>query len=294
MSAGTTASTALSTRGDRPAYLLLILAGLVLNMFAGNSSLLGFPIGPDRLCFAAGLGLLLLDRSAWAGLRLHLRPVHVLITAMLGLTVWSAWAHGSLLDSYGLYALLDRLALPYLFFVLAPVIFCTAARRDLLLRVLTLLGVYLGATAFFEMVGPSSLVFPRYVMDPAVGIQFGRARGPFLGSEAMGLTLVACGFAAALGATRWRGAWRGVGVIAVLLCSLGALLTLTRSIWLGGIVGAVLACSLDRRLRRWLPALAAGLALALALALFLVPGLRESVSERAGTQRSLDDRQNTN
>ncbi len=281
-------------RVGAPAYVVLILAGVVLNIFSGQSALLGVPISPDRICFAAGLGLLVLDRSAWAGLRLRLRPVHALIAATLALTVWSAASHGSLLDSYGLYALLDRMALPYLFFVLAPVIFRTPQQRDLLLKVLTVLGLYLGVTAFLEIAGPTSLVFPRYIMDPSVGIQFGRARGPFLGSEADGLVMLACGFAAAYGVARWRGLWRLVAVLTVVACALGALLTLTRSIWVGGVLGAVLAFGLDRRLRRALPVLGAVLVVAVLVALAVVPGLRESVTARAGTQRSVYDRQNTN
>ncbi len=277
-----------------PAYLWLILAGLVLNVFSGNSALLGFPIGPDRLCFAVGFALLLLDRPTWRGVRLRVRPVHVAMAAVLAVTIWSAWAHGSLLSSYGFYALLDRMALPYAFFVLAPVLFGTVRRRDLLLRVLVLTGLYLGVTAFLEIVGPQSLVFPRFIMDPAVGIQFGRARGPFLGSEADGLAMVACGLAAGLGASRWRRAWRLLAGATVVACALGCLLTLTRSIWLGAILAVLLACGTDRRLRRLLPAIGALVAVGVLVALVVVPGLSGSVTGRAGNERSVNDRQNTN
>ncbi len=279
---------------DRPTYLVLILAGVVFNMFSGNSRYLGLPIGLDRICFALGVTLLLLDRRAWVGLRLLLRPVHVLALATLAIVTWSAWSHDTLFESYGFFALLDRLAVPYLFFALAPVIFRTAARRDLLLRTLVLVGVYLGATAVFEMVGLSSLVFPRYISDPSLGIQFGRARGPFLESVANGLVLSACGFAAALAVSRWRGAWRVVALASAGLCALGCLLTLTRSIWLGAALGLLLVCAADRRLRRLLPVLVVAGVVGVVLALAVIPGLSDSVTSRAGNARSIYDRQNTN
>lgn len=279
---------------DRPAYLWLVLAGIVFNMFSGNSRYLGLPIGLDRICFAAGITLLLLDRRAWAGLRLRILLVHGLIVATLGFVIWSAWSHDSLFESYGFYALLDRLAVPYLFFVLAPVIFRTPARRDLLLRTLVLMGVYLGLVGLFEMTGARALIFPKYINDPTLGLQYGRARGPFLESVAMGLVLTSCGFAAALGAVRWRGGWRLVSVAAAGLCALGTLLTLTRSIWLGAGVGLVLVCATERRLRKFLPVLGVLGVIAVIAALALIPGLRDSVSSRAGNQRSIYDRQNTN
>ena len=39
-------------------------------MFSGNSRYIGLPIGLDRICFALGITLLVLDRRAWSGLRL--------------------------------------------------------------------------------------------------------------------------------------------------------------------------------------------------------------------------------
>ena len=278
---------------DLPAYLLCFVGAVFCNMFSGNSRLLGFPIGPDRLLFGAGLTLLLLDHAAWRQMRLLLRPVHVFSLAVLALAIWSAYEHGTLGTSLGFYALLDRLAVPFLTFALAPVIFSTPARRDVLLRCLVVIGLYLGATAFFEIVGPKSLVFPRYILDPNVGIQFGRARGPFVGSEADGLAMVQCGFAAAFASNRLRGGWKPVARVTVGLCALGALLTLTRSVWLGSALGVLLACGLTRGLRKYLlPTIAAG-AIIVTIAFAAVPGLKTKAFERATTQRSVYDRQNT-
>jgi O-antigen ligase len=156
------------------------------------------------------------------------------------------------------------------------------------------IGLYLGATAFFEMIGPKALVYPRYILDPNVGIQFGRARGPFVASEADGLVMCQCGFAAAFAATRLPGWWKPVSRVTAGLCALGVLLTLTRSIWVGAALGVVLACVLTKGLRKYLvPLLAVGV-VAVAVAFAVVPGLQTKAFARAASQRSLYDRQNTN
>lgn len=281
-------------RTDLPAYLLLVLAGIPSQVLSGNSRLLHLPISPDRLLFAGALVLLVVDRAAWQDLRLRLRGVHVLLAAMLALTIWSAAAHGTLRSSLGFYALLDRLFLPFVFFCLAPAFFRTAARRDLLLRVLIVLGLYLGVTAFLEIVGPSGLVLPRYVMNPELGIQYGRARGPFLASEADGLVLVTAGFAAAIGLVRFRGLWRTLSALTLAACLMGVLLTLTRSVWLGAVLGGFVVALMTPAARRWIPVGFGATVAALLLAFAVVPGLQDKVTERAGTQRSVDDRLNVN
>src|SRR5262249_13694176 len=67
-------------------------------------------------------------------------------------------------------------------------------RRDWsrLLAALVVLGVYLACTGALEVTGQWSLVFPRYIADPNLGIHFGRARGPELNSVSLGLYITAC------------------------------------------------------------------------------------------------------
>lgn len=280
-------------RRDLPAYLLCLLAVIPANMFSGHARDLHLPIGPDRVLLAAGLLLLVLDPYALRGAHLRFQPIHAVMLAFVGLAAWSASAVGTLTTSLGFFALLDRLAIPFLLFALAPVLFGTAARRDLLLRVLVLMGLYLGVVAVLEMVGPARLVFPHYIVDPSVGIHFGRARGPFTEAVADGAVLGFCGFAAAAGAVRLPQSWRLVSVLTTGLCGLGVVLTLTRSIWLGTAVGVVVLFLVTPRLRRFLiPVVAAG-AVAVVLMLALVPGLRAQAQDRTQDQRSVWDRQNT-
>jgi putative inorganic carbon (hco3(-)) transporter len=277
-----------------PLEVVLFLGGLVMSMFAGNSKLIGFPIAPDRLLFGSSLALVLVRASRAPRPGTVQRGLLALMLATVAWVIASGLSTRSLLTNYGFFALLDRIVLPFVFFAVAGRVFGDARSRHLLLRVLVLLGLYLGATAFFEVVGPHALVFPTYIVDPEVGIGFGRARGPLLASDGDGLVMVTCGAAAALACVRWRGVWRIVALAAFLTCALGALLTLTRSIWVGAVLGLVLACVAAPRMRRWLPLILVVLGIGVVTALAVVPGLHEDAASRAASSRSVYDRQNTN
>jgi O-antigen ligase len=281
-------------RSDLPAYLICFLGMIVFNMFSGYSKLLGFPIGPDRLFFFAGVVLLLLDPVARRERRLRLRPVHVYCMALVGLTTWSGAANGTLTPTTGLYLLLDTMVVPFVMFALAPFVFSTPGRRDLLVRVLVCMGIYLGLTGIFETVGPHALVWPSYIMDPSVGIQFGRARGPFAESEAEGLSLAICMYASMYGFVRLPGRWRIAAAVSTGACAVSVVLCLTRSVWVGSVIGVTIVSLLVPRLRRILPLFAGGVVAVLGLALATIPTLRQAISSRTGDQRSLWDRQNTN
>ncbi|BEP13599.1 hypothetical protein acdb102_19100 [Acidothermaceae bacterium B102] len=281
-------------RRDLPAYLLCMLGAVVALVIAGNSSLLGLPIGPDHPLEAAAVLLLLLDPRALRERRVRFQPLFVACAAMVGVAAWSGWAVGTLTTSLGFYQLLDTLIVPYLGIVLGPLIFSTPARRDLLLRLLVAIGLYLSLTAIFEMLGPHQLVFPRYILDPNVGLQYGRARGPFVESEADGLAMCFCGMAAAFAFVRLPGRWRQVSALTALLCAFGILLSLTRSVWVGAGLGVVLVCLAEPRLRRRLPVVVAAAVAAVTIALAEIPSLQTLVTQRAGNQRSLWDRENVN
>ncbi len=126
-----------------------------------------------------------------------------------------------------------------------------------LLVVMTGLGVYLALTAMAEAAGLWSLVFPRYIADPTLGIHFGRARGPTLNAASMGLYLTACLWCAWTLLGQVRRGWQLVLLVALSAMALGVVLTFTRSTWLGlaasGLV--VFGLWLPRRLR--LPAVGA-------------------------------------
>jgi O-antigen ligase len=283
-----------------PAWLLS--AGIAASVLSGNSAYVGLPIGPDRLLLAAGLFAVVMGDVA----RRHTRGDGLWGLPRLTFTHWvlvaaAAWAlvsaarAGTLTQSAGVFGLLDRFGfVPFAMFFVAPMAFATERQRSILLGTLVALGAYLGLTSLFEGVGLRALVFPGYINDPAVGIHFGRARGPFVEAVANGMGLFTCATAAAVGLSRWHG-WRARyacwAVIA--LCAVGLMLTLTRSIWLSAVVAAALAFLAAQRLRGWLiPGALLG-AIAVTGALAALPALNQRVDERSTEQSSVWVRKNT-
>jgi O-antigen ligase len=106
--------------------------------------------------------------------------------------------------------------------------------------VLAIVGVYLAVTALAEVTQQWWLVFPSYIADPKVGIHFGRARGPMVGSQTMGLYLDVCLLCLWM-ARRHLGRMGSLGVIILVPLFLAAIyVTYTRCVWISiGLCGLV-------------------------------------------------------
>ena len=127
-------------------------------------------------------------------------------------------------------------------------------------------GLYLALTGIAEVGGQAWAVFPRYITSPVHEEFLGRGRGPLLNPAANGFALCVCMFA---GLMLWPYVKRLgrilLGVYAA-ICIMGVVGTMTRSVWLGFGLGAVIiiALAFPRRLR-W-PVLGGSMLLALAIA----------------------------
>jgi hypothetical protein len=277
---------------------LLFTGVLVMQIFSGNWQYLGLPIGLDRLLFAATV--LALARDWWArrlpGVPIRLTAAHGLLLMLMAWAMLSALSAGTLTTTNGFFALLDRLGfVPFFAFFLAPRLYGQPSQRRTLLIGLVGTGAYLGALSFAEGLGIDPLVQPGYILDDNVGIHADRARGPFVEAVAMGFALLTCAITSLVASHEWRNRMgRQLAVAVALVCGLGTVFTLTRAVWLGGVLAVLAAAVVTPALRRWiLPAGAAGVLLVVVL-LTLVPGLSDSVGERAGSQRPLWDRYNSN
>ena len=280
-----------------PAWVLSV--AVVVFMFSGNWGLLpvvsSLPIPPDRL--------LLLFALAMVAMRVHagqLPPIRWMPThALLALTfvygavslVWTSaddrsYAFFSLTDAYGL--------LPFVVFLVAPSVYHSTRQRSILLAVLIVVGAYLSLTACMEMLGLRQFLVPRYIGDPNVGLQYGRARGPFVQAVANGLALYGCAVASTVAAATWRGKPRAVAIVVVVLCLVGCFLTLTRAIWLGTMIASVAALLTFPAGRRLLVPTVVGATVALVLVLAAVPGLAANASSRQHEERPIWDRYNSN
>jgi O-antigen ligase len=110
-------------------------------------------------------------------------------------------------------------------------------------------GLYLTLTAWAEHFKLWSIVFPRYIAEPEYGIHWGRARGPFLVSASLGITLVFCFFNNLFLASRTNGPIKALIHVANLLMLPAIFFTQTRSVWLAMVVCAFLWIGLIRRIR---------------------------------------------
>lgn len=271
-----------------------IAAGLVLSVCSGHFDHLGSPVGLDRVVLVTGIAAVIIRDLRSPTPRLRVRGIDVLLLALATYATTSALFAGTLRSNEPFFSLLDYLGLvPFLLFWTAPAAFGTPRERRILLVTLVGLGLYLGVIALLETLGPHRLVFPRYILDPSVGLHAGRARGPFAEAAANGLAMYACAVAAAvLLAARPR--HPGLPVAVIGLCGVGIVFTLTRQVWLAAIAGTVVAMLVRPGLWRWITpaAIIAGTGV---LAVFIaVPGLQARAESRLNSQRPVWDRLNSN
>ncbi len=289
--AGMTTLPRSDVRPATPAYVWLFLIGLAFTMFAGHSSDLGVPVPLDRLLLGFAALLWFLDPE-----RDRLRPRAFYIVA--GLTIlWTAlsWvSSGTLTDSYKMFALLDRIIVPLAMFPLGAVIFSTPHRRELLLRTVSLVGIYLGIVGVLEYLGLYSLVFPGYISTLRDLNAEVRAGGPWLSPEPYGMvSALALVLSVMLFRASQSSFWRLVAVLGAFGGLIGSVLCMTRSVW-GGVLatGLVLGVIL-RRTRKVLPLLILVVVAVGGAALYAFPDFQEALVTRLTTERSVYDRQNT-
>ena len=277
-----------------PAVTLTL--GIVLTPFAGNRPQLGVPglLSPDRLLITATVLICVLRSVTGRGEPLPpLRPVHILLALAAAYATGSALVAQTAFIKAPLLKLVEAYGyLPFVTFYLAPIIYATERARRWLLIALIALGAYLGITTLLETTGPSALVLPSYINNPAYGIHFGRGRGPFVDAVANGFGLYSCALAAFVAVTRWRGISRLVALAVAALCIVGTLLTLERSVWIGVGVSSLVVLLAVRQLRRIALPVIVGAVLVLGLAVVLIPGLSERITVRANDRLSVWDRQN--
>jgi O-antigen ligase len=123
----------------------------------------------------------------------------------------------------------------------------TERRVAMVPNVLALYGIYLAVTGIFEITQQWSLVFPAHIANPALGIHFGRARGPMLTSVSFGLYLAVC-LLAVLNLLPRINRLGQLAFIALLpLFFAGLYFSYTRSVWIGIGLGLFLTVGLAFR-----------------------------------------------
>jgi O-antigen ligase len=220
----------------------------------------------DRIAFVI-LILAVLVRAIVRQQRLEVYPLTWPMFGLMTLAVVSAVSHPFEARIWSVTA--AKFIVPFVLFHIAGLIFKDEGEFRWLERFSMIVLAYLTFTALAFWAGAHELVFPRFILNPDIGIHTERARGPFLQAVPNGVTLNLLGLLAIdrYRAGRLRGAWAFV-----LLASLplAILATKTRSVWLSFAISAgwVLVGSAEFRRNmglRWLVVALGGVALAVTL-----------------------------
>jgi O-antigen ligase len=154
------------------------------------------------------------------------------------------------------------------------------------------MGIYLGFTGIFEILGPHALVFPRYINNPHLGIHWGRARGPFLEAEVMGTALYACILGSMVALRSWaKRLPRALAMLAIVVCAISLILTFDRTTWLAVGISTPLTLLMVPELRRYLLPVVVVAAAAVGTSYLTIPTVRNHIQLRANDAQTLRDRQ---
>ena len=241
----------------------LLIVSYALGHEFWNAKIGPLPVTLDRVVL---IGLLAAFAVQWRIGRLTIRPFTAsdwMLAVMLLLVAVSAILSGQPEITDGVTSKWGRLVtsffIPAMLFVIMRQVHVSRSDTTGLFVGFVLVGVYLAATAILEVTGSWSLVFPRYIADPALGIHFGRARGPELNAVSLGLYLTACFWCTWALLTRVQKRWQQLVLFGMLpLMAFGVFLTYTRSTWLGLAASALVVSAIEIP-RRWrLPAITMG------------------------------------
>ena len=149
--------------------------------------------------------------------------------------------------------------------------------------------VYLTFVSLASLFRATYLIYPKYILDEALGIHADRARGPFLQAVANGITLNLLGLFAI---DCWRrGRLRGPFAWLLLFVPLAILATMTRAVWLSFSASIVALMFLTRstRVRRACAGLVVAAAIGAVLALSMA-GCRTALEDRLQERSPVDFR----
>jgi len=257
-----------------------LILGLVTGMIPMTESWLirsegGLPhLTLDRVVWPVVLLLFVLMRRRGETARRPLDAVEKNMLLLVGVIVLSMYVHKTYVsDQWGtekvqLFPIVAGFFLPFISYSLARRGIYSAAHVTAFLRGVGWITVYLGVTGLGEAWQQHWLVYPKYILDPTVGIHNGYVRGPFISSSCngvamvMGVPVLLWLFFSTQGALRW------VWLLGLACVSLSLPYVFQRAVWLGA------AAALGVTILTWPkrgPLLFGGTVLAVALGLLFMP-----------------------
>lgn len=241
----------------------------------------------DRIAFgllvaACLLRAVLLGKRLWPSIPL-LRPM-LLLSSLAILT-----SLGQPFNAQTWSLMAAKFVVPYALYYLAGLAFDTPASLRHLETFFLVVLAYLSFTAIAQLLGWDLLVFPRFILDPSIGIHLDRARGPFLQAVANGVVLNLLGLVAL--DSYCRGRLRGLlGIVLLSALPIAILATMTRAVWLS-FAGSIAWIGFSARgvLRKGSLALAGVTVLGLLISM-AAPNQQSALAERAGEQGPIEIR----
>jgi O-antigen ligase len=250
--AGLLWATVMILRGSLIAMALaMILIGTIFGFDFWHDRAAGVPLTLDRLAAV----LLVIAFFAQTMLRRTdpkpVRFVDICLGLFLVYLTLSTLTHDFHIETSKIVSPLWRLLAAYLIpgivYWIARQSPLTEGRVALIPKVLMLFGIYLAVTGILEITHQWSFVFPKHIADPALGIHFGRARGPMLTSVTFGLYLTVCLLAALAWLPRMNRLFQ-LALLAVLPLFVASLyFSYTRSVWIGLALALMITAGLTLR-----------------------------------------------
>lgn len=168
-----------------------------------------------------------------------------------------------ILDTYSL--LFNIYIVPFSVFLIAKDLIKEEERIRKLFIFLSVVLLYISITAIFENFKLTAFVFPKDIMNPGMGIHFGRARGPFLQAAINGTVLGMLSVINLYMAINTRLPYKIFFIIISFISPVAILFTYTRAAWLAILLSFMFMLVIDRRFRKYI-----GILILLAL-IILIP-----------------------
>jgi O-antigen ligase len=255
-----------------------LLAGLLAVMLAGACFSVEFfkvvmgpvPLTADRLLLIILVGQYLLWRRwGWTDPKPMGKP-EVLLCIFTGMMVLSTFSADYAAANYQpLSWLIIYYLMPFCMYWIVRQIQFTEKNIFAVFVCLTAFGVYLSITSLAEYFQVWALVFPPYIASTASSATaefVGRARGPFLTPIGNGIALSICLGAALMIWPRLKRPGQLVLILIYLLLLMAICSTMTRSVWMSGLIALALVVGLAIPWSWRIPILGGGLLLAMLFA----------------------------
>lgn len=237
--AATVWGTVLMLRGSLVAGCLTFL----LTLCCLGHDFLSFSLGPipltlDRVALVGVVAAYAIQRRLGLADPKPLAPLDVLLLTFLGVLTVSmlvtGWQAANPREVSPLWRLAGGYLIPFAVYWIARQAPLDARQLRFTLGALVVFGVYLAVTGLCEAAGLWSFVFPQYIRDPAIGLHFGRARGPMVHSVTYGVYLSTALLALweLLRTAPTRPRQLALAALGPLFVA-GLYVSLTRSVWLG-------------------------------------------------------------